>query len=144
MSTPGIQERGFLASLFDFGFTTFVTLRFLKVIYGIVMVLIGLGALGVFVSLASQGAGSAVLALVLVPIGALLYLVFARIYLELIALLFRIAESTARIDQHLTAGGGAGPAGPGSPAGYVSQPPFSPPPSPGYGTPPAGGSPFAG
>lgn len=151
MSTPSLQERSFFGSLFDFGFTTFVTLRFLKVIYAIVMVLIGIGAIGVFVALASEGGGEAVLALIVVPLGALLYLVFARIYFELIALLFRIAESTSNIDRHLTGGGGFGPAGggygppPGSGPGYGGQPPFGspPPPPPSYGPPASGGSPFS-
>ena len=47
MTTSNSQQKNFIASLFDFGFTSFVTLRFLKVIYAIFVVLILLvGVLG--------------------------------------------------------------------------------------------------
>ena len=42
-----IEAKGFLASLFDFGFTSFVTLKFLKVIY---MLVVGLMVLYAAVS----------------------------------------------------------------------------------------------
>ena len=47
MTTSNSQQKNFIASLFDFGFTSFVTLRFLKVIYAIFVVLILL--VGLFV-----------------------------------------------------------------------------------------------
>ncbi len=126
MASPQLEGKGLVAGLFDLDFKHFITLKFLKVIYVVVMVVIGLGAVLFFVSLASRGAGSAILGLVLAPIGALLYLVFARVYLELIALLFRIAENTTRIADSLAAGGP--PAG-GGPAPYGSAP-YGPPGAP--------------
>ena len=128
MASTQLEGKGLLASLFDLDFRYFITLKFLKVIYVVVMLVIGLGALLFFFSLASRGAGSAILGLVLAPIGALLYLVFARVYLELIALLFRIAENTTRIADSLAA---SGPPAGGGPAPYGSAP-YGPP-----GAPPA-------
>ena len=119
MASPQLEGKGLLASLFDLDFRYFITLKFLKVIYVVVMLVIGLGALLFFFSFASQGAGGAILGLVLAPIGALFYLVFARVYLELIALLFRIAENTTRIADSLAASGP--PAGGGAPP-YGSAP----------------------
>ncbi|HEU0102342.1 MAG TPA: DUF4282 domain-containing protein [Mycobacteriales bacterium] len=140
MSSSQLENKGIVASLFDLDFRTFVTMRFLKVIYVIVIVGIALSALFFFFALARQGAGGALAGLIVVPIGALLYLVFARVYLELIALLFRIAENTSRIADVLAGPGQqyGGPP-PGQPYGGPPPPGYGPPPSygqPGYGTPP--------
>ena len=127
MAGSQLEARGLFAGLFDFGFTAFITLKFLRVIYAILMVLIVLGGLFFFLALASRGAAAILLALIVVPLVTLLYLIFARISMELIALLFRIGENTsimaARAQGH--PGGGAGsappdpqPGGPGSGSGY--------------------------
>ncbi len=52
-----------------------------------------------------------VLAVVIVPLVMLLYLILARVYMQLIALLFRIGENTSLIADRL----GSGPAGGPSP-----------------------------
>jgi len=90
-----IEAKGFFASLFDFGFTSFITLKFLRVIYGVVVVLILLTGAFLFISSISQGGMYAVLAIVFVPIGTLIYLVITRVSMEIIALLFRIGENTS-------------------------------------------------
>lgn len=92
MTHPSVDAKGLFGSLFDLNFTSFITLRFLKVIYLVLMVFIGLGALVFFVSLASQGAVTAIIGLVLIPVGALVYLVMLRVSLEVVAVLFRIGE----------------------------------------------------
>lgn len=61
MTTPQVTASGFWAALFDFKFKTFITLRFISVIYGILMGVIALGGLITFVAMAYQGAGTAVL-----------------------------------------------------------------------------------
>lgn len=103
MTTAG-NEKGLLASLFDFGFTSFITLRFLRIIYTLVVVIICGLALLFYVSLARQGFGAFLLASVVVPVVTLLYLVFARVGMELIALLFRMGEDL----KALRVGGGPG------------------------------------
>ena len=74
-----MEGRGLLASPFDLDVKYFITLKFLKVSYVVVMLVIGLGALLFLVSLASRGAGGAILGLGLPLIGALRYFVFARV-----------------------------------------------------------------
>ena len=97
MAEPQLDSPSLFAGLTDVGFRTFVTRKFLSVIYIVVAVGILLTAIALFASAASQGVTSALFALVLVPLLALLYLVMARVTLELVALMFRIAENTDRM-----------------------------------------------
>ncbi len=83
-------------------------MKFLRVIYIVVMGVILLGGLVFLISFVSRGALGLVFGLVFVPLVTLLYLVFARIYLELVALLFRIGDNTAAIATALQAGGSPG------------------------------------
>jgi hypothetical protein len=117
MSGSGLQAKGFFGALFDFSFTSFITLKFLKVIYAVIVGLIGVGGFVVLVAAMTQGAATAIAALILVPLLMLVYLVMARIYLELVALFFRIGENTSVMATSLSAG----------------VPPTDVPPAPGYG-----------
>ena len=126
---PQNSEKTFLAALFDFSLTTFVALRFLKVIYIIVTVLIAIAMVGVFIGLVSEGTPGIIAAIILVPLTALVYLIVVRVSIEIIAVLFRIGESTAAIAAHLapdtvvglgTPGGYAETALPAAPAPAVS------------------------
>lgn len=119
---PG-QPKGFFAALFDFGFTSFVTLKFLKVIYSILVVLVLLAGLVFLIAGLSQGGLAAVASVFLAPVVTLLYLVFIRVSMEVIALFFRIGESTSVMAAALAgqapppAAPGWGPGGPTSPVG---------------------------
>jgi hypothetical protein len=90
-------EKGFFGSLFDFGFTQFITLKFIKVIYGIATVLIGLATLLWMVKLIDIGGGYIAVGLIGAPLFGLFYLIFTRIGLEVVAVLFRIGENTASL-----------------------------------------------
>jgi cellulose synthase/poly-beta-1,6-N-acetylglucosamine synthase-like glycosyltransferase len=131
MPSTQLEAKGLFAGLFDFGFTTFITLKFLRVIYIVLMALIFLGGLVFLVRGLAAGGAAAVATIVFVPLGVLLYLIVARIYMELIALFFRIGENTSIMAEHLggrgAVGGLGGVGGPGTstpPGGY------------GYGAPP--------
>jgi cellulose synthase/poly-beta-1,6-N-acetylglucosamine synthase-like glycosyltransferase len=107
MSNQSLQAKSFLATLFDFDFTSFLTMRFLKVIYAVLVAVIALSGVFWLVAFLSRGGGTAVLGLVLVPLVTLLYLLFARIYLELVALFFRIGENTSAMAAALAGTGAA-------------------------------------
>lgn len=125
-TSPRLEAKGFLTGLFDFSFTTFITLKFLRVIYAVLLVLILLTGLVFLVAGLSEGGATAVLSLLFVPVFTLLYLVLARIYLELVALLFRIGENTSIMAQALVPSGPAPHGEPGAPPAG-GQPGYGPP-----------------
>jgi cellulose synthase/poly-beta-1,6-N-acetylglucosamine synthase-like glycosyltransferase len=91
------DQKGFFATLFDFSFTSFLTIKFLKVIYGLLMGLIALGALVFLIAGLSQGGSAALVTFIVVPAVALVYLVIVRISMEAVALFFRIGENTSAL-----------------------------------------------
>lgn len=92
--TPPTQ--GFWASLFDLSFTSFVAPKIIKFLYVLFMILICLGTLGLIYMGLSAGSTGLIIVL-LAPVGAFLYLLLARMWLEVMIVLFRIAENTADI-----------------------------------------------
>ena len=127
MTTNNSQQKNFLASLFDFSFTSFVTLRFLKVIYAIVVVVILLAGLAFLIVGLSTGTSTSILgAIIFAPLITLIYLIFARITFEVIAMFFRIGDNTFLAVQLLRGGNPGGQWNPGA------QPGFGPPPQ--YGS----------
>lgn len=122
MTAGSTQQKGFFASLFDFGFTSFVTLKFLRVVYIVALAVIGLTGFGLFLTYLSQGGVYVLIAIVGTPILMLVYLLLVRVGLETIALLYRIEENTSI----MAAAGGAHGAVPGPPSPYTM-------PAPAYG-----------
>lgn len=120
-STPG-TDKSFFGALFDLSFTSFVTTKIIKVLFILAMVLVGIWSLAVLFSGIAQGGGAAVLALVLSPVMFLFGIVYARVLLEFIAVVFRIADHTATIAAN-TGGGAAGPTA----SGWAPTTPPAPP-----------------
>lgn len=105
------MQKGFIASLFDFSFTSLVTTRIIKVLYVISMILIGLQALAFTLAAFQVSSGLGLLTLViLAPLGFLFFLAYARVLLEVLIALFRIMENTQQL---VAQGGYQEPAGPG-------------------------------
>jgi hypothetical protein len=153
MNMVGTGQQGFFKSLFDFSFKTFITPKIIKVIYGIVMVLAGLGAL-VFVVLAFRVnpiAGIFVL-VIIAPLEFLIYVIMYRVLLEVVMAIFAIASNTGQMAASMgspqgSAGYYAQPGMPPSAGTAVVQPqpgvmyPQFPPPPGATGQPQPGGSP---
>jgi uncharacterized protein DUF4282 len=98
---PGPQQQrqesssaqGFMTALFDFGFNTFVTPKVVKLIYVLIMILTGLGALGFAVTAFRISPVFGIIALfILCPLFFLVELALWRIVLELFIVIFRIAD----------------------------------------------------
>lgn len=86
----------FFAALFDTSFTEFVIPKIIRVLY---IIGIAISAIAVLLMIAAgfgNGAGHGILALILSPIAFLLLVIGYRIYLEVVIVLFRIAENTRR------------------------------------------------
>lgn len=91
------QGAGFFASLFDFSFTEFITTKMIKFLYVVGMLLAGLLAVVFIIGGFSRGAGYGIAALIFSPLVFLVYVILARVWLEIIIVIFRIAEHTAEI-----------------------------------------------
>jgi hypothetical protein len=87
---------GYLGALLDLTFSEFVTTRLLKWFYIIAVGAAGLAALGWLLTSLDDGFSSIVVALVVAPLGFVLAATMARVMVELIIVMFRIAENTGR------------------------------------------------
>lgn len=90
-------EKGFFASLFDMSFSDFVTIRIIKFLYILGIILAGIAGLVFIVSGFANGIGTGILFLLLSPFIVLVYILMTRIWLELIIVVFRIAENTSQL-----------------------------------------------
>ena len=82
----------FLRALFDFSFSQFITTRLIRLLYAIGVVIAALSALGGIIRGFNEGAGAGVVALIVAPLIFLLVVIIARVWLELVIVVFRIAE----------------------------------------------------
>jgi hypothetical protein len=123
-----MEEKGFLASLFDTSFASLVTPRVIKVIYIITMVVIGLAAVAWIIAAFADSVALGLVVLVIVaPLLALLYLIYTRVLLEVILALFRIMESNQELVQlQRTSVGGVAASTPPPPAASPPPPPEPP------------------
>lgn len=93
---PSQQPRGFFGKLFDFSFEAFITPSIIKILFILILVVIALGALGMIIVAFTQGVVAGLAMLIIgVPIGGFLYILFARVWLEIVVVFFRIEENTA-------------------------------------------------
>ena len=118
-----MPEKGFFGALFDLSFSSFVTTKIIKVLYVIAIVLAGLGALVWVIAAFTDSVGLGLLTLiVLAPLVFLLYVIYARVLLELLIVIFRIMETNVELVR-LQRGGSGGPP-------PYTPPPYTPPPAP--------------
>lgn len=106
MTARPTQETGFLTSLFDFDFKTLIAGRVVRVVYILAVIGGGLWALFTLWAGIRIGGGSAVLALITAPLGFLLFTVGTRLYLEVVLVLFKIADHAKAIEAVLTSQSG--------------------------------------
>ena len=92
-----MENHGFFKRLFDLSFKEFVTTKIVTFIFILAIIIGGLIAIGILISGISRGVGMAFVSLILAPIVFFLYVLFSRIWLEIIIVLFRIAENTTTL-----------------------------------------------
>ena len=100
VAIPSISEaeaRGFVASLFDLSFTSFITTKLIKVLYVLGIIGAALTALGFAFSGFKAGSLSGLITLVLAPILFLFGVIYFRVMMELVMVIFRAAEHVAEI-----------------------------------------------
>ncbi len=106
---PGVQpaqprargEKGFVGSLFDFSFSSFVTPKIIKVLYVLFTIWTALVSLLIaIIGFRTGGALAGIFVLVIVvPIYVLLTLGVYRVVLEAFMVIFRIYEETKKISE---------------------------------------------
>ena len=95
-----MAQQGFFSGLFDFSFKDFITIRVIKVLFILAIIGSAIAALamliGGFMSF-RVGAGRALLMIIGSPILFFVYVLLARIWLEIVVVIFRIAENTSTL-----------------------------------------------
>lgn len=92
-----MEQKGFFATLFDLSFSQFITTRIIKVLFVIAIILSGIAALALLIGGIAGGGGGAFLSIIVAPILFLLCVLMARIWLELILILFRISDNIDKL-----------------------------------------------
>ncbi len=88
-----------LGALLDFGFQRFVTLSVIKVLYVLGIGMIALTLVVALIGAFTQGGMAALAVLVIGPLIGLVWLIFLRVWLELVVVIFRLWENTSRLVQ---------------------------------------------
>jgi hypothetical protein len=89
---------GVFATLFDFSFNEFVTTRLIKFLYALGMIVAAVGSLGFVVRGFASSIGTGFVCLLVSPMAFLLYVLLIRIWLEVLIVIFRIAEHLREIE----------------------------------------------
>lgn len=92
------QSGGVLGGLLDFSFSTFITLRVVKLLYILIIALLAIEWLvAVIAAFAAAGFGGGLGAMITMALAVVVQIIFARIGLELVVVMFRIGENTTRM-----------------------------------------------
>ena len=92
--------QGFFTTLFDFSFSEFIVPKILKVLYGLGILGAAIAALGFIVNGFSAGVLGGIVMIILSPVIFVIGVILVRVYLEVVLVLFRIADNTAKMVQN--------------------------------------------
>lgn len=92
-----MQDRGFFGRLFDLSFSEFITTSVVRFLYVLLLIVIAIGYLVAIITGFANSFGRGLLMIVVGAVGALLYILFARIWMEILIVVFRIAENTQEL-----------------------------------------------
>ena len=93
----GMAGRSFWSKFFDLSFSEYITPSVIRVLFIVIMVVIGLSVVGAIVVGFTASAGAGVFALIGGLIYGFLSLLFARVLLEVVMVFFQIHENTRDI-----------------------------------------------
>ena len=92
----------FFSSLFDLSFTNFITIKLVKIMYIISIFISAVIALMITVAAFNEGFLAGLLTLlILAPIIFFINVIFSRLWLELVIVIFRISENTGKLADNL-------------------------------------------
>ena len=118
-------HEGFLKGLFDTRFGTLITPKIIRVLYILTIIVLAHVAISFIIGAFNNSVGWGIAVLVVfAPLGFLLYLIVARIWLELVIVAFKINESAQQISAHTaTTAGSPPPPPPAITPGETGTPP---------------------
>ena len=90
-----METKGFISSLFDLSFASFVTPKIIRVLFVLSLIGIGLWSLLILIAAFNASTGAGVIALIFLPVIFLVGAIFVRVYMETLIVMFKIAENTA-------------------------------------------------
>ena len=94
------EAKGLLKSLFDFQFTSLITVKIIRFVYALIVILYSIGAIFFFAAAVSRGGAAGILTgFILVPLGYLVYLILTRIWMEILIVVFRMGDDVHAIRQ---------------------------------------------
>lgn len=96
-----MDRKGFIGSLFDFSFSSFVTPKVIGIVYGIGIFLTTLGIFGIIIGGFSQGFFKGLFSLILSPLIGLVWLLFIRIVLEGLIAGIKTADNTSKMTEYI-------------------------------------------
>jgi hypothetical protein len=105
------EPRGFIGALLDTSFSSFITAKFIRFLYilvlffGACLALVYLFAITAALSGAMNGFIAFIFAIPLAAIFAALWVVFMRIWLEIVIVIFRMAENMQFLADRARQGG---------------------------------------
>lgn len=91
---------GFLEALFDFTFTRFVSITLVRIIYILIIIFAALAALVAIVTGFASSFGSGLISLIFAPIMFIIWVLLARVMLEVFVVIFRIADYLREIERN--------------------------------------------
>ncbi len=97
MNYNDITGKGFWARFFDFSFKEFITPSVIKVLFIVMMVVIGLSVLGMIVQGFVFFGAVGVVMLIAALIWGFVALLFSRVFLELVMVFFNIHDHTKKM-----------------------------------------------
>lgn len=91
------EPKGFFTNLFDFSFSEFIVPQIIKILYGIGILGSALTALWFIVGGFHGSVFTAILAIIFSPVVFVIAVILVRVYLEVVMVLFRIADNTTKM-----------------------------------------------
>jgi hypothetical protein len=90
------EKKGFWSCLFDLSFSELITMRVIKVLYAVGILVAGIAGLCLIVTAFTKGFGPGLLHVVAAPIVFIFLVIVLRVCMELVLTLFKIEENTQK------------------------------------------------
>jgi hypothetical protein len=118
-----MEAKGFFQSLFDYSFSSFIAARIIKVLYVLTTIIVALDTLALILFMFKVSSALGIFALLILgPLFFVITMIYVRVILELLMVIFRIHADVREIN--VRGGGGAVAALPARPE-PVMEPPFA-------------------